>query len=439
MLSPLRNQDIALWPLVGSGGDNPSWSAGGQLNFNLRDVPAVTDGKLCNHLMGIMVEVSGTLDNTNTTAATLYRNDLSRVLFSDAQLEGAWHGVPISSNHVKGGTLNPIEWFGSGFQFWNGLRQDFAGQASAGVTFKHCVFLPLSAGSLVKSHHTALPVALYRNSQLKLTCSAASVLTGLCTGAALTSTTVRAFAVMVPSDEILLGPAVEWIRYTYGVTSSAQEIVQLDSFGNSSALVGTEPGAGLLNLLWLGSANGMGGCDLVENISRLSVPWRDLPPMTTVMPLVHRMNVLAGLDFGLAPNASPGENSFYVPYPYRQGINTAAQVAYPTLLPIVMAAPEQELSKLQTVEGTKSINIVQTQSSGEHVFLAQHVRSWSPNAMADAISQLVNAGVVDAVLRTRDVAWAPKLAKKQGAGTIGDRKLRYLPLKLYPASEVAAA
>jgi hypothetical protein len=432
MISPLRNQDCNLIPLTGPQGDSPAWSAGTTLTFSLRDLDPLTDGKLCNSLLGVVVEAYGLWDNQSTAGSTIRKRDFSRILFADAQVENAWHGTPISSNHVKGGTLNPIEWFGSGFNFWNGCGADMA-TGNATKRLAHGFFLPLQAGSLLKSHHTSLPVALYRNAQVKLTCSATSVLTALSTAAALSGVTIRAYALTIAQPEIVLGPGVEWIRYTYGVTSAAQETVQLDSFGNTSALAGTEPGAGLLNLLWLSNENGQGGCDTVDNVSRVHLPFRGQRPILSPLPFVRRMNLLAGLKVDGSLYAG-GVDSYYLPYPYKAGVSTAAQAPYPTVLPLVMSAPEQELSKVQTFGGTQAISIVQTQSSGEHVILAQHVRSWTPEALADAISRLVDAGVVDAVVRSRNVTWVPKFARKNSGDDVSASKQRFMPLKLVPAS-----
>lgn len=415
-----NHSGLVKWALKGSQGDNPTYAASSNFTFNLDDLPVAIGGK-CLYLAGIELDFVSTVANNNSAASVLLDRDFYRIYVQDIQLENCWHGTPISANHWKG-TLWPLyEWFSCGYRFWAGRRRLVSTGVSSQV-HRFRPFLPLGSGLFTKSHHTMLPALMYKKGTLVLNTAASTVLTGISTGASLSSGTIRATAVMVAEPEVRLGPAIEWIDYQTPYASN-NESIELRSFGNATGLVGTEAGAGLSALAWVANKDGMPGAGDTANISRIAIPFRDQFPMRAMDPFFTELEQAADLNRGYQDMTNSTS-----PFPYPASSDTTEQTC--DIFPLVTPSPDLELSKIQTVEGTQSYFLTISSGSGTHHTVAQHVRSWTPDAYEEARRRLIDAGVVGAVVGSPDVMWSSKVKNKQHVGDIHTKKLRYIPQRL---------
>jgi hypothetical protein len=413
------------WPLKGPLGESQTYAASSNFTFNLDDVPVNAGGKAL-YLAGVELDFVFTAANNDSSATAISDRDWPRILLSDIQLENTFMGTPVSSNHWKGTIWNCYEHELCGHRFWSGRRRGVATGTASQVT-RVRLMLPLMSGLFTKSHHTAQLALLYKRSQLVMNTAATSVLTGLSTGAALSSGTIRATALLIAEPEIRLGPAVEMVDYQHPYAAN-NESIELRSFGNATGLIGTEQGAGLVSLRWLSSSNGQPGAGLTANVSRIAIPFRDQAPIQNLNPFFAEMEAAMGLDRSNADRLSDDS-----PFPYPQDTDTTEQTC--AYLPLVTAYPDAELTKVQCVEGTQTYFLTISTGSGTHHTIAQHLRSWTPDMYEGAKKLIVDSGLARAVLGSNLVDWTTKLKNKQSLEDVSAKKWRFLPQRLVDISE----
>lgn len=468
---PLRNQTgIIPVRLNGSGGgQTQTWQAGQDLSWLMKTLPSVTDGKLCNYVLGIVVTVIGKIlvaapsevDDPPGSHAARYnwrtQWDVIRSLFSSLEVNSAWHGTALSSQHVKGSFLQLLEFVG------NGMQRPFRQKPPIGVPgqgdttprrFRYNFFVPLSLLAGEKGHHTALPAALYKTSEFKLTCSAAA--TGPWGTDTITDVTVDASALLYAEDEVRLGPAIQWIDYQQ---KYAGEAIDINGLGLVSTMDNVQKGAGIVGAFWLSNRNGLPGPGMVRDITDVTVPFRGIVHTKHVDPLILQTENIAGgpanhcgmftdVDGDGSDEASGDIGGFpYDDFDYGVSENgttndTALLPNNPLFLALAVPCMDLESTKVQTVEGTQQIQLqfrsgTMEDCCGTHHVLCCQMHSWTPAAFTSAKQKLIEEGVCRAVLNTDDVDWAFKIKNKQDPNTIASRKLRFLPMRLLPQKDAA--
>jgi hypothetical protein len=412
------------YPLSGPQGNSPSWSASGQLKYNLNNLPKIHRGKLGLGLAGIMLRIQGALVNTNSAASAIYQRRLVSALFSDFQVDNAWHGTPVSSNAWKSKWYNAALFAVLGSI---GRKRAFAPSFTGDIDIE--VLIPLIAPCVLEGHHGALPTLCYQKAELVINTAAASALTDLSTGASFTGT-VKAYAVTLPQDEISIGAVPELAMYTAPYVAGQTDI-ELRSFGNNSAMTHVDTGAAILSHYYLTYAEGQGGVpDDLSQITQINVPYRGLTANLSDATFYCRiMDLVKGLG-----RMSESAVTDYEDYPYPD-VSTTDASTYPYFLPIVDPPEDTKVTKLYTADGPDSFNISQSGGTGtEHKNLVWQLRSITAQGREELREILVKEGVARAVCGTDDVVWAQKTAKKQDVDNIFARKLRYLPWKLVPRS-----
>jgi hypothetical protein len=448
----LRNHSgIRKWPLRGDAGENPAFAHSGNFNFDLKNLPLMTD-KLANYLFAIQLTFYGTYNINVTTGNTLplQPHELTRCLIDTVDLQGAWHGRPLSAQHVRGATLPIIEHMACGYQWGSRHRMPFHAAAAGAQTFVHTVTLPLAYFIGEKGHHTAQLALFYKDGQLIVNTAAAAILAAINPNATITSTTVRASALLLPEPELRIGPAQEWLEFRQSA-QAGNDIVDLDSLGNMTALEGVEPGAGIDFMLALAAINGQLGSFTCDTITRFSAPFRGQTQTNHIEPFVHEWEqqflhgegadrvvrnseTAAQLRTGFA---DPRAAWPFEPLAGAAGA-TAATVAGSTLpanlrgFPILVPAGDLETTKVQVMEGTQSYFLTAT-FSGTHRTLVHQFKSWTPQKLADARQMIIDSGMAVAVEKTAQLEWAAKVTRKNGS-TINPAKARFFPLRLKPAA-----
>lgn len=435
------------WPLRGDAGENQAWSAGATLQFDLRNLPVVTAGNLCNYLLGIAVTFTGTATfSTATGGSPVKAEDLTRALILDSagvDLQGAWHGRPLAAQSIRGTTLPVIEYVGCGYQYFRRKRYGLNPLSGAGQTFRHTVFLPLAHFFGDKPHHTALPALFYKDAQLIINTATASFATNEAGNTtAITACTVRASAIMLPEPEIRLPPAVEWIEFRQQ-SQSGSDTVDLDSFGNQTALSGVEPGAGIDTCLIVTSARQQAGSFTLDTLTRFSAPWRDITQTNHIDPIIEMLESASNpngrsQDLVVASLANTqsatlgGYARDYSDFPYSgRGTGVGSNLdAEALVVPIACPSINLETSKLQVVEGTQTYYRTATVSGTDRTLVHQY-KSWTPDKIEDARRTMIEANLPLRVIGTNGVRWSAKMTKKN-AENVHPKKTRFFPLRLVP-------
>lgn len=467
---PLRNHTgIIPWRLKGAQGQTQSWTAGGQLSWLLSSIPPVTDGKLCNYLYGLCVTVIGRIivagigegtpppgsDSARTNHRTMW--DIIRSLFESVQVHSCWHGTPLSSQHVKGSFLQLLEFVGNGNEraYRQGAPIDVPLEPQPTARyFRTNIFIPLSLLCGEKGHHTALPAALYDTGEFVINCSDAA--TGPWGTDTISAVTVDVSALLVPEDEVRLGPAVQWIDYQQKVSGEA---VDINSMGRVTTVDNVEPGAGIAGAFWLSNRNGLPGPGQVRDITDITVPWRGIVHTRHTDPIVLQMEQIVGCktdvggyfvgDDGDGSGEASGDVGGFPYDDYDYGVSElgrtnalAALPRNPLVLPVVTPSKDLEATKVAVIEGTQQLQLqhrtgTPAVDTGTHHILCCQLHSWTPQAFASAMQRLITSGVCRAVLKTDNVEWSTKVLKKQDPTGIAPRKRRFFAQRLVPVADAA--
>lgn len=426
----LKNIRTRPFALTGNGsGQSVTYAHSQTFRFGLDNLP-IAFGSEAYYCAGIELVFTGSWTNNATSGQNaLQYPDLWPALFTNASIQGTMIGSPISPT-VHTGAWNPwFEFLRCGYRFWDGQFQAVTTSDSS-TSRTHRFLIPLMSGPVAKAHHTAPLSLLLKGGEIVLTTAASTVMTGYSTSCAVASGSLRANAILFRESEVRFGPLVEgaFFQQTY---AASQESIILGSLGLSTSLAGVEQGAGLLSLSYLGSSaanySRFGGAAATSAITRWSFPLDDqeqsLDPASKLNELANAMDLRRGME------DTTDETSTF-PFP-----SSDMDPAECAVFPVVVQPQETELSKVPVVETQgATLNVAVSSGSGTHYVLADTVKSPTPAMREQVLQRIVDSGLARSVYGTANLAWAPKLAKKQSAAELDARKLRFLPMALRPAS-----
>lgn len=428
-----NNTGYQLWPLSTGSSDNPSLSQGSPTTFNLDSLPIFQD-QLAYYLIGLLVTITGTYTQAGGTGVATPWDVLFRLLVDSLEVRNAWHGTPVSVNFVKGSFFRVVEYVGCGYR--RPVRdRGIIPAANGAYIFGYTFLVPLCAGVSEKPHHTALLNLFYKKAQLQINMAAAAVGTTFSPGSSLTLLAARCSAVMLPDSELRLGPAVEWVDYQ-NAASSGQTQIQLMSFGNNTALTGTERGAGVLFMGALTSVNGQPGSFAAETVTKFSFPWRGQVELQQTIGFYGQLLMCMGPQRAIGDASNQAVANALADtsgFPYAIGkdfSNTLDETAGSLFFPIAAPALDLQLSKVQVADGDQSYFMTAT-FTGTHHNLVQHVRSWESSKIEDAMRQMVDNGLAKRVLGSNNIKPTIKMMGKQAL--VNPRKARFFPLKMVAA------
>lgn len=429
-----NNTGTQLWPLSTGSSDNPTLTQNSPVTFNLDSLPTF-QGALAYYLMGVWLTIAGNVVQAGGAGSLIPTDALTRALVDSIELRNAWHGTPISVNNVKGAMLPIIEYVGNGYRYGSRVH-NMIPSGNGTYPFQRTFFIPLAVGCGQKPHQTAQLALFYRKAQFVINVAASSVISGLSTGSSLTALSARCSAAIMPDPELRLGPGSEWVDYQVSASANQSQI-QLLSFGNNTALSGTERGAGVVFLGALSSVGGLGGSFQVGNLTKFSFPWRGQFEVQQIAAYVGQQMLSMGPQraaFGNTPEATVLQNglgSDFSGFPYQITNDVGNGVEFNGLMffPMVTPTNDLELSKVQVADGDQSYFMTGPSFSGTHHTLCQQVRSWEALKIEDAARQMVDSGLAKRVLGTNNVTWSVKTLNKNAA-SLNPKKARFFPLRL---------
>lgn len=426
------------YPLTAGANDNPTFSQTSPTSFEMKNLPIAVGG-MAYYVYGVLLTLTGNFVQAGGAGVAVAYWDLVRSLIDGLEVRNAWHGTPVSANHLKGSMLQITQALDCGYALPQ-IPGGIVAAANGTYAFELNVFVPLCIGQGAKPHHSAQLALFYKQAQVVINPSASTVQTGLSAGSSFTSLAVRASAMMLPEPEIRLGPAGEWIDYQSSAAAGQSQIA-LDSFGNVTGLAGTMPNAGVLWMGALSNLRGLPGSFAVDAVTRYSFPFRGQIEIQQIQAFVtQQLLSMGGGDFA-ARAAVAAVSSFYndmgaFPYDVNNaasnfgiGGSTFKQLPGMLFFPMITPAPDLELTKVQTARGTQSYFLSGPTFSGTNHTLTKHVRTFDDNKRDDAVRQVVDSGLAKLLLdQQTNLGWLPKLTKHNA--DIDPEKTRYLPWRL---------
>src|SRR5215831_3956212 len=99
-MSLLRNHTgFELYPLTAGSNDSPAVTTPGDvITFEMRNLP-LTVGRLAYYLYGVIVTFTATVD-VPAEPTPIAWDRLVEAFLSSVEVRNAWHGTPVSQNHV---------------------------------------------------------------------------------------------------------------------------------------------------------------------------------------------------------------------------------------------------------------------------------------------------------------------------------------------------
>lgn len=392
-----------VWPLTTGNNDDPTLSPGKPTSFNCNTVPdRCPTGPLAYYLPGTIITFKGIVTQPSEGAQPIWLDEFYGCLFESLDWIQCWHGNQISSNFVRGANWTPMERNALGFRTPLRLASLAVPGSSGDHPFTVSIFVPACSGFGRLSLETMQLALLFRNSQIKVNAASAGVLDSISTGAVFKSpgVTARASAVLVPRQDLVLGPAIEWVL-TQIVAGSNSTQIQIPNFGTDTQMQGTEPGGGVITLMELQAILQQEGVLNTSDITQYQFPWRG--QQVTNHPEAVLAQVITGMPndrpHAFAGEALAGFCDDFSGYPYIMQNDPApgssATMDLDSLYGWIMAqgADDLELSSLQTADTAQSYFLTAGGfATGSHQVLQQFARSWQPAMVQNWLDQIRAGG-----------------------------------------------
>jgi hypothetical protein len=411
---------------------------------------------MANYLLCLLVTFYGSVVQSGSTGLPVNDDMLTAALVSSVQLQGAWHGSPLQQTFCIGAYLPIMEYLGAGFRLPR-RAPNAINSANGAHNFNHTILIPLAIGNVAKPYQTAQLALMYKKASFIINLNAGTVLAALSPGAAFAGTggtgsmTMQVSAVLEPQPNLVLAPGNEWIDYQ-SPASAGQSQIPIFGFGNQTGLVGTNPNAGITDLLAIGNGAGtpfastgiLPGSFDPSGVQSYQWGWRG--QNTTFHPeAIAAMQFLAlgpSKQGWLGPESAvtaidgqgfPYANTTSGPIP-----TNATPLSGLYGFPLVTSTVRMLLSKVQTAGNNEMLTLTLKGGfsySGQNHIFGRHVRSFSPDKIQDWQNQIIASGMASALLGTTNITLRQKTLSRQRI--VPAKQLNFVPWYAVPASAAA--
>ncbi len=437
-----RSTGYQVYPLTSGGNNQPTLIAGQATNWDLSSIQ-ISVQRMAYYALGLVLTLYGTVTQAGGTGHKIEPDALTAALIQSIELRNTWMGTPISQSMCLGQYLPLMEFVGCGYRLPR--RESLPIPAAAGTYgFQRTIVIPLCIGSYPTPWHTAPLSAMLKAAQFVMNIQPSTALSTLSPGATFGSLSAQCSVILDPHPSLLLGPGTYWVDYQ-SPASANQASVQLNSFGNSATIKGTDPNDGVLGLwaITTGSAVAgqlvMPGSFDAQNLQSYEFTWRAQFKTTHPEAIMAAQFLALGgngrnVNFGDSTTPSAIDSNGYPYVNGDSGAVSANSTTKPGLLglyglPLVQPTEDLSLATVQTAQSNQSyfLTLSGASFSGTNHTLGWHVASWSTDAVQNWISTVVNSGLAATVLGTNNV-----VPKKQKIGT--GKQSRFQPIVLMAAS-----
>ena len=377
----------------------------GNLTWQLNDLmDRSPTGPLALVLSCLLLTISGTVTQANSTGVAIPRDRLPALLIDSVDWTNSWMGTVAPKSVFSGSRLPVIEFTAGGFTY--GQRQINSIPAANGTySFTMTVRVPAlndRRGRLLKE--TSNLSLLYQPSQFRLTAAPLATLTTFSAGASWGTLTATLTAQHDVRQELVLGTPMEWNLHT-PVAGGSQVTIQ--GFGRDSALSGVKPKGGVAFLGDLSDARGQGGCIRTNLCTSFQFQWRGQPVIDDIkgyaLQFIDQLPNDRPQVEGLATLATAVNINDYQGYPYtfdHSGTGSAGSATGDIdgllFFPLALGGDDLELTDLQTAQDDQTFNLSQSTAFSSigtnHLILSQYGRVWEPDKVADWLAQITRGG-----------------------------------------------
>lgn len=324
-------------------------------------------------------------------------------------------GTIYAHQHTRGAVLGHIIGpIGLGYEYPQPARTQIpVADADTTVDLTYCV--PLAHNVLAKPIETAQWAGFFDNGTLETMVAVSTVYDGDYAGLVTKAPcTLRAVAEYISSPDQFLGVPIQW--QDREITGGGDSPI-LRQVGTKTGWEGTTPGCGLLALLWLSDATGIGlnGPDGVDNITTLEIPWLGQENLKNLdgfyfdlRQRANRFGPRAGIGATIMVDGAAWPTTMAV----TTGVdNRPSANAQNLFLGIVMPGKETETSKVPRVLGDLTVNFTHTTAvSSAHRFVSCELMEFSePQVIALAARAGFSGSAERKQLRQSQVGDAGKL------------------------------
>lgn len=441
-----------MWPLKGPQGEAPPWVEQDTITFDLNNIPLLTRGRLANYVPALCLTAYGVFHTAGDDVARVTWEDMTAALYDSFDLQGAWHGRPLAAQHIRGATARIWETISMGYQAGarriTGVRASSASQA-----FRHTLYLPLShALGKNGSRYSSQLALLYKDAHLEINTplnGAAMVTSPAAEPDQITlgAVSLRLSAVLLPEPSLRIAPGHEWLELQSKGAATGSDSVDLVSLGNTTALEGVEPGAGIDTMLALCNVEGLEGSFTADTLTQFSCPFTDQTQTRHMDGFVQMLEQVTAKgqrprdeqiigETGVVAGTGRANDMSGFPYGFTGGIPTTLGAALDARLlcfPIVVSGPELELTKVQRFEGTSTYYRTSSDITNDvDRTLLHQFKSWTPAKHEEFRQMLISSGLAAAVVGSKEIT---QMGVRNEVGKPMDPALaRYFPVEWVAAA-----
>jgi len=437
------------WPLT-SPLSAPTFVAGGNLRFDMNDVPArCPTGPLAYYVPALILSFFGTLVNAGESPDAVTTMDLPGLIIQSVEVRDVWHGTPVSSTYWLGEHLRIHEFIGSGYEYVQRMPNWITPATSPGADASFQVRVPLSGGEGQLIRETSQLALLYQPGSVFITMKPASVLNGVSANTTWVGS-VQADLELDPRPELVLGTAIEHVLHRQ-VSAPNDPDIQIKGFGRSSKLTGVEAKGGVMHLMELTAADtgpsgvSLGGVFLGSEVGRYSFDWRGQKitsnPSALLSSLQSQMRRwpdvgVPGLAITLGDASNAGSEFTTFPYAGR-GLNGTVSPLNDNLLAwlMVCAGSDARLTDCQTADSDQAYHLEldgATFDTGDHLIIGRYAKVWTEGKRADWVAQVRKAGLDTYVLGSAAGAAQLRPRAPMDKHSLTVDQVAYLPFQFAP-------
>lgn len=381
----------------------PGNSAMYQFNAQQSRIGASGGGRgLYNCVRGISLSYLMTVVRSSGGTTVIYPDQFPRCIKS-INWSTPMFGTLIDPNVVNGMVAKHILEYFDGYRRWGIDRQPIPG-ADATYTRVGEIYLPLRRRWNDNPDHFAKWLGWLDESTLELYVEDAAQPFGM-SGVTITSVVFQAKLDMIPRGELIIPPVVALRKYEQAAAAGTNG-PQLVGVGGAGTLQGTDDTARLATMLYSHQAGGFTGSGTADQISSVTLGWRD--QIQTTLPEGFFERFLAS-GYNQRQAIQTGIDIFDMSAPYTMP-NTPATGARlndagARFTPFVWPELGCQISYFQKVKGNYPIDIVfGATQSGQMKVYTEEVKQYS----LQKCSEMIAAAGIDPTT----VELVPKLAKK---------------------------
>jgi hypothetical protein len=329
------------------------------LNINAQQsrIGAAGGGRgLYNTIRGVWVRGSMIVVRSSGGSTVVYADQFPRAVKS-INWQNPLLGTLVDPTVMNGMVAKHIgEFFGMGYHFAGVNRQPIPG-SDATYTRTFEIYIPLADDLNEFPDHFNHWLGWHDEAFLELFVEDAAQPFGL-SGVTITSVTFSAELDMVPMGELII-PPVAVVRKYEQTAASGSNGPQLIGVGNNGALQGFDDASRLMAMLFAHQTGGFVGSGTADQISSLTLPWRD--QAQTTLPEFLFARFLRGTGKPNRMGAATGQDLFDNTPPYSMWANPGTgplNDASARYTPFVWPEKGNLISQFQKVKGNYPIDMV---------------------------------------------------------------------------------